>query len=142
MFREMLKSKIHRATVTQADLHYVGSITLDRTLMELADLLPGEKVDVVNIDNGARFSTYVIEGPADSGVVGINGAAARLVSPGDLVIVISYLSVANEDAAKVQPAIVFVDEANRAVHTGADPAAALAGSGLRRGDDIAAAGRR
>ena len=81
----MMKSKVHRATVTQADLHYVGSCTLDGTLLEAANLLPGEKVDIVDITNGARLSTYLIEGPRDSGVVGINGAAAHLIHPGDLV---------------------------------------------------------
>ncbi|WP_228558818.1 aspartate 1-decarboxylase [Catenulispora pinisilvae] len=133
-FRDMLKSKIHRATVTQSDLHYVGSITIDATLMTAADLLPGEKVDVVDIDNGNRFSTYVIEGPADSGVIGVNGAAARLVAPGDLVIVISYSAVAEEHARSFQPRIVFVDAANRIAAQGSDPAAAPAGSGLLRGD--------
>ncbi|MBS2533743.1 aspartate 1-decarboxylase [Catenulispora sp. NF23] len=133
-FRDMLKSKIHRATVTQSDLHYVGSITVDATLMAAADLLPGEKVDVVDIDNGNRFSTYVIEGPADSGVIGVNGAAARLVAPGDLVIVISYSAVAEEHARSFQPRIVFVDAENRIAAAGSDPAAAPAGSGLLRGD--------
>ncbi|MCX2729165.1 aspartate 1-decarboxylase [Saccharopolyspora sp. NFXS83] len=134
MYRDMLKSKIHRATVTQADLHYVGSLTVDRVLMEAADLLPGEKVDVVDIDNGARLSTYVIEGPADSGIIGINGAAARLISPGDLVIVISYASVPDESAREHAPRVVFVDERNRPVLRGDDPAAVPEGAGLSRGD--------
>ncbi len=90
MQRTMLKSKIHRATVTQADLHYVGSVTVDEDLMDAADLLPGEQVAVVDITNGARLETYVIAGPRGSGVIGINGAAARLVHPGDLVILIAY----------------------------------------------------
>src|SRR6516225_11464791 len=98
MLRTMLKSKIHRATVTQADLHYVGSVTIDRDLMEAADLLPGEQVQIVDIDNGARLETYVIEGPPGSGVIGINGAAARLVHPGDLVILISYMQVDDAEA--------------------------------------------
>src|SRR5213592_875793 len=98
MLRTMLKSKIHRATVTQADLHYVGSVTVDRDLMDAADLLPGEKVAIVDIDNGARLEPYVIEGPRGSGVVGINGAAARLVHEGDLVILISYCQVTAAEA--------------------------------------------
>jgi aspartate 1-decarboxylase len=98
MYRNMLHSKIHRATVTQADLHYVGSLTLDRNLIEAAGLLAGEQVDVVDVNSGNRLSTYVIEGERGSGVVGINGAAARLISPGDLVIIIAYKSVAEHDA--------------------------------------------
>src|SRR6185437_15029967 len=90
MYRTMLKSKIHRATVTQADLHYVGSVTIDEDLMDAADLLPGEQVAIVDIDNGARLETYVIPGQRGTGVIGINGAAARLVHPGDLVILIAY----------------------------------------------------
>lgn len=134
-FRDMLKSKIHRATVTQSDLHYVGSITIDAALMEAADLLPGEKVDV---DNGNRFSTYVITGERDSGVIGVNGAAARLVAPGDIVIVISYSAVAEEAARAFQPRIVFVDAGNRIDVLGSDPAEAPHGSGLVRGDTIVA----
>ncbi|GAA2123156.1 aspartate 1-decarboxylase [Streptomyces synnematoformans] len=137
MFRTMLKSKIHRATVTQADLHYVGSITIDEDLMEAADLLAGEQVDVVDIDNGARLTTYVITGPRGSGVIGINGAAARLVSPGDLVIVISYATVADADAKALLPRIVFVDDGNRVVRHGSDPAEALPGTGTVRGDAVA-----
>src|SRR5919106_4601695 len=90
VFRTMMKSKIHRAMVTQADLHYVGSVTVDEDLLDAADLLPNEQVDIVDITNGARLSTYVIPGVRGSGVIGINGAAARLVQPGDLVILISY----------------------------------------------------
>ena len=134
MFREMLKSKIHRATVTQADLHYVGSITISRELMDAADLLPGEKVDVVDVDNGARLSTYVIEGPRDSGIIGINGAAARLISPGDLVIVIGYATVSDADARRLQPRIVFVDRDNRLIDLGSDSAEAIAGTDTVRGD--------
>src|ERR1700761_7303105 len=96
--RTMLKSKIHRATVTQADLHYVGSLRVDAELMRTADLLPGEQVHVVDINNGARLETYGIEGPPGSGVIGINGAAARLVHPGDLVIIISYASLEDAEA--------------------------------------------
>lgn len=129
-----MKSKIHRATVTQADLHYVGSLTLDTDLLEAADLLPGERVDVVDIDNGARLSTYIIAGPAGSGVVGINGAAARLISPGDLVIIIAYALVDDREARALTPAVVFVDERNVPVTVGSDPAAVPDGTGLVRGD--------
>ncbi|MEU1670465.1 aspartate 1-decarboxylase [Streptomyces roseifaciens] len=136
MYREMFKSKIHRATVTQADLHYVGSVTIDATLMAAANLLPGEKVDIVDIDNGARLSTYVIEGEAGSGIIGINGAAARLVSPGDLVIIISYASMSDEQARSYEPSVVFVDAGNRPVSTGSDPADVPDGFGLVRGDTV------
>ena len=131
----MLKSKIHRATVTQADLHYVGSITLDADLMDAADLLSGEQVHVLDITNGARLETYVIEGPRGSGVIGINGAAARLVAPGDLVIVASYVSVTDAEARALQPRVVYVDGDNHVVGVGADPAAAL--PAFLRGDVLA-----
>jgi aspartate 1-decarboxylase len=116
----MLKSKIHRATVTRADLHYVGSITVDADLMDAADLLPGEQVAVVDVTNGARLETYVIEGERGSGVIGMNGAAAHLVHPGDLVIIISYAMLPDAEAKAYQPKVVFVDEANRIVHRGDD----------------------
>jgi aspartate 1-decarboxylase len=132
--RDMLKSKIHRATVTQADLHYVGSITIDEALMEAADLVAGEKVDVVNINNGARLSTYVIAGPRHSGIMGINGAAARCASPGDLIIVISYASVPESLVREFEPRVVFVDGENRPLTSGTDPAAVPDGFGLSRGD--------
>jgi aspartate 1-decarboxylase len=122
MYRTMLKSKVHRATVTQADLHYVGSITVDADLMDAADLLPGEQVAVVDVTNGARLETYVIEGERGSGVIGINGAAAHLMHVGDLVIVISYAAVPDAEAKAYEPRVVFVDGANRVVHEGADPA--------------------
>ncbi|MCW2495870.1 aspartate 1-decarboxylase [Jatrophihabitans sp.] len=121
MYRTMFKSKIHRATVTQADLHYVGSITIDADLMDAADLLPGEQVAVVDITNGARLETYVIEGSRGSGVIGINGAAAHLVKPGDLVIVISYATMPDAEAKAYVPRVVHVDAANRIDHLGADP---------------------
>ena len=127
MFRTMLKSKIHRATVTQADLHYVGSVTLDRDLMDAADLLPGEQVAIVDINNGARLETYVIEGPRGSGIIGINGAAARLVQTGDLVILISYMTVADAEARALRPRVVFVDAENRISGMSGDPADALPG---------------
>jgi aspartate 1-decarboxylase len=133
----MFKSKIHRARVTQADLHYVGSVTISGELMEAADLLPGEKVDIVDIDNGNRLSTYVIEGPRDSGVIGINGAAARLISPGDLVIIIAYATVTDAEARELKPRVVFVDERNQVAQVGSDPADVPEYSGLLRGDLVA-----
>ncbi|MGI5349427.1 aspartate 1-decarboxylase [Streptomyces sp. CA-250714] len=120
MLRTMFKSKIHRATVTQADLHYVGSVTIDAELMAAADLLPGELVHIVDITNGARLETYVIEGEPGSGVIGINGAAAHLVHPGDLVILISYAQVDDAEARSMRPRVVHVDAANRVVGVGAD----------------------
>ena len=135
MFRTMLKSKIHRATVTQADLHYVGSVTIDADLMEAADLLPGEQVAIVDVTNGARLETYVIAGERGSGVVGINGAAAHLVQPGDLVIIISYALVSDAEARTLEPRIVHVDEKNGIVKVGNDAAEPVPGaSGQQRGD--------
>lgn len=133
MYRTMLKSKIHRATVTQADLHYVGSVTVDEDLMEAADLLPGEQVSIVDVTNGARLETYVIKGERGSGVLGINGAAAHLVHPGDLVILISYGQMDSAEAAEYEPRVVFVSEDNRIVERGADPAHVPEGSGLLSG---------
>jgi aspartate 1-decarboxylase len=131
----MLKSKIHRATVTQADRHYVGSVTVDEDLMEAADLLAGEQVAIVDINNGARLETYVIPGERGSGVIGINGAAARLVAPGDLVILISYAVLDDAEARAYRPKVVFVDAENAVVGLGGDPAEALPSqTGLRRGD--------
>ena len=137
VLREMLKSKIHRATVTQADLHYVGSITIDADLLRAADLLPGEKVDVVDINNGNRLSTYVIAGETGSGVIGINGAAARLVAPGDLVIIIAYAHLSQDLLGEYQPRIVFVDGQNRPINVGADPADVGTATDLIRGDVLA-----
>ncbi len=137
MLRTMMKSKIHRATVTQADLHYVGSVTVDEDLLDAADLLPGELVHIVDITNGARLETYTIAGERGSGVVGINGAAARLVQPGDLVILIAYGQMDDAEARSFSPHVVFVDADNRVVATGDDPAEALPGSGLTRGDLVA-----
>lgn len=114
----MLKSKIHRAVVTEANLEYVGSITIDSKLMEAADILPNEKVHIVNNNNGARLETYVIPGPPDSGVMCLNGAAARLVQPGDIIIVLSYTLVAEGQARDYQPKVVFVDEKNRVTAIG------------------------
>ncbi|MFF9425102.1 aspartate 1-decarboxylase [Streptomyces sp. NPDC014746] len=132
MIRTMFKSKIHRATVTQADLHYVGSVTVDAELMEAADLLPGELVHIVDIDNGARLETYVIEGERGSGVIGINGAAAHLVHPGDLVILISYAQVEDAEARAFVPRVVHVDGDNRIVELGGDPSAPVPGTDTAR----------
>jgi aspartate 1-decarboxylase len=128
--RTMLKSKIHRATVTQADLNYVGSVTVDENLMDAAGLLAGEQVAIVDITNGARLETYVIPGERGSGVLGINGAAAQLMHPGDLVILISYAGMDDATARGYQPKIVFVDADNRATDLGTDAGHAPAGSGL------------
>ncbi len=113
MIRMLLKSKIHRATVTDASLHYEGSVTLDPVLMEAADIVEWEQVDVYDINNGNRLTTYAISGERGSGVVCLNGAAARLVHIGDLVIICSYTQVADEDRAKHAPKIVLVDDKNR-----------------------------
>jgi aspartate 1-decarboxylase len=137
--RIMMKSKIHRATVTQADLDYVGSVTLDAALMEAADLLEGEQVAIVDITNGARIETYVIPGERGSGVIGINGAAAHLVHPGDLVIIMSYAVLSDAEARALKPLVVHVDEKNRIVKLGNDAAEPVPGSDQKRGDLIAAA---
>ncbi|MFI5780014.1 aspartate 1-decarboxylase [Nocardia sp. NPDC051570] len=136
MLRTMMKSKIHRATVTHADLHYVGSVTVDPDLMDAADLLEGEQVCIVDITNGARLETYVIAGERGSGVIGINGAAAHLVHPGDLVILIAYGMMDEAEVREYQPRVVFVDERNRPVESGSDPAHAPAGSGLSSPRDL------
>lgn len=120
MLREMAKSKLHRATVTEANLNYEGSITVDSHLMAVADILPGEKVQVVNIANGARFETYAIEGEAGSGIVCVNGAAARLTQPGDLVIIITYCHLEDAVARSHRMKVVLVDGDNRPV---AEPSA-------------------
>lgn len=130
MFRTMLKSKIHRATVTQADLHYVGSVTVDAELMEAADLYEGEQVAIVDVTNGARLETYVITGEGGSGTIGINGAAAHLIEPGDLVILISYAMMDDREAREFRPSVVFVDGANVPTNVGDNPGHAPAGSGL------------
>jgi aspartate 1-decarboxylase len=132
--RIMMKSKIHRATVTQADLHYVGSVTIDADLLDAADLLEGEKVAIVDVTNGARLETYVIACERGSGVIGINGAAARLVHEGDLVIIISYGMYDDGEARALRPAVVHVDEQNRIVKRGKDAAEPVPGSDQVRGD--------
>ncbi|MFT4393787.1 aspartate 1-decarboxylase [Gordonia lacunae] len=130
MLRTMMTSKIHRATVTQADLHYVGSVTIDSDLLDAAGLLEGEQVTIVDIDNGARLVTYAIAGERGSGVIGINGAAAHLVHPGDLVIIIAYSMLDAAELREYSPNVVFVDAQNRIVTTGDDPADVPEGSGL------------
>ena len=133
MQRIMMKSKIHRATVTQADLDYVGSVTLDEDLMDAADLLEGEQVAIVDITNGARIETYVIPGERGTGVIGINGAAAHLVHPQDLVIIISYAVVDDAEARSLKPAIIHVDEKNRIVKLGNDSSEPVPGSTQKSG---------
>ncbi|WP_295682897.1 aspartate 1-decarboxylase [uncultured Fibrobacter sp.] len=112
---ELLKSKIHRATVTDANLNYQGSITIARDLMDAANILPYEKVGILDVNNGERFETYVIEGPAKSGMICLNGAAARLVQPGDLVIIVAYASMTPEEAKTWKPTVVHVNEKNEIV---------------------------
>ncbi|NIH95103.1 aspartate 1-decarboxylase [Mycolicibacterium fluoranthenivorans] len=124
----MLGGKVHRATVTQADLHYVGSITIDQDLMRAADILEGEQVDVVDITNGARLTTYAITGAAGSGVIGINGAAAHLINPGDLVIIMSFQMLDDREIADHAPRVVHVDEGNRIVALGSDPSEPVPGA--------------
>ena len=122
MLRTMLKSKIHRATVTEADLHYVGSVTIDADLMDAVDLLEGEQVTIVDVTNGARLETYAITGARGSGVIGINGAAAHLVHPGDIVILIAYGTMTDAESRHYRPRILFVDAQNKQVDLGSDPA--------------------
>ena len=138
MMRMMMKSKIHRATVTEADLHYVGSVTIDADLMDAADLLEGEQVSIVDITNGARLETYVIPGQRGSGVIGINGAAAHLIHAGDLVIIISYAMLTDAEARSLEPRVVHVDANNRIVKLGNDAAEPVPGSDQVRGDFVAA----
>jgi len=114
-WRRMLKSKIHQAVVTEANLQYVGSITVDATLLEAADILPNEEVQVVDVDNGARLETYAIPGPPDSGVVCLNGAAARLMQKGDTIIILSYHLVDDKEAPLIKPKIVYIGEQNRII---------------------------
>jgi len=145
MFRTMMKSKIHRATVTQADLHYVGSVTVDADLLDAADLLEGEQVTIVDITNGARLETYIIAGERGSGVIGINGAAAHLVHPDDLVILIAYGVYSEQELAHYRPHVVFVDERNQITQLGTDAAEVPDGSDLldpRRAEGHSAAEHR
>ena len=139
--RIMMKSKIHRATVTQADLHYVGSVTIDADLLDAADLIEGEQVAVVDITNGARIETYVIPAERGTGTIGINGAAAHLVHAGDMIIIMNYAMMDEAEARAMKPRVIHVDAANRVVKIGNDPAEPVPGApGQKRGDqaDIAA----
>lgn len=111
----MLKSKIHRATVTEANLNYVGSITIDKNIMDAADIIENEKVTIVNNNNGERFETYVIEGQPDSGIICLNGAAARLAMRGDIVIILTYTMLTDEECKDHKPSLVFVNERNEIV---------------------------
>ena len=115
MRRTLLKSKIHRATVTQADLHYEGSVTIDADLMRAADIAPYERVEIYDITNGHRLATYAIEGPAGSGVICINGAAAHLVRAGDLVIITSYAEYSDDEVRDHEPIVLLVNERNQVV---------------------------
>ena len=127
----MFKSKIHRATVTHADLHYVGSVTVDLDLLEAADILAGELVQIVDVTNGNRLETYTIAGQRGSGVIGINGAAAHLVDVNDVVILISYASMTTEEARAYAPKVVHVDKHNGIVRLGTDPAEAITAEMMR-----------
>jgi aspartate 1-decarboxylase len=128
--RNMLYAKLHRVTVNQADMNYVGSVTIDRTLLEAAQLLPGERVDIVDVTNGARLTTYVIEGAAGSGQICINGAAAHLIQPGDIAIILAYAQMDEAEARTFVPRVVFVDHDNRIVDIGGDPGVVPDGFGL------------
>ena len=134
-----MKSKIHRATVTQADLDYVGSVTIDADLLDAAQLIEGEQVAIVDNTNGARIETYVIPGPRGSGVIGINGAAAHLVHPGDMVIIMSYAIMDDGEARTMKPHVVHVDDRNRVLKIGNDPAEPVPGTDQKRGDVVEAA---
>ena len=126
MQRFMLHSKIHRATVTQADLHYVGSLTIDRDLLDAADLWPGQQVDVVDVDNGNRLTTYAIEGEQGSGTIQVNGAAARLVRTGDKVIIASFGAFDEKDLERYSPVVVHVDDENEVTAVDSNPSVLLA----------------
>ena len=135
-----MTSKIHRATVTRADLDYVGSITVDAELLQAADLLPGERVDVCNCTNGNRLSTYVIPGERGGGEICVNGAAAHLVSPGDLVILIAYSQMSDAEARTYVPRVVFVDERNRVVERGVEPGRVPEGADAARAQGLKSSG--
>jgi aspartate 1-decarboxylase len=117
MFRTMLKGKIHRARVTEANLNYIGSITIDQDLLDAVDMMPNEKVQIVNNNNGARFETYIIPGERGSGMICLNGAAARLVQEGDVIIIITYAMIAEEKVKDHQPKIAIMDENNKIIET-------------------------
>ncbi|MDF0531182.1 aspartate 1-decarboxylase [Tsukamurella sp. 8F] len=128
MRRTLVNGKIHRATVTRADLHYVGSVTIDQTLMRAADIVEGERVQIVDITNGARLETYVITGEPDSGLICINGAAAHLVDPNDLVIIMSFVALEDHELKGHAPKVVHVDSGNRIVSLGSDAAEPVPGA--------------
>lgn len=130
MQRTMLYAKLHRVTVSQSDMNYVGSVTIDGDLLKAAALLPGERVDVVDVTNGARLTTYVIEGEAGSGQICINGAAAHLIQPGDIAIIIAYAQMDEVEARTFVPRVVFVDHDNHIVDIGGDPAVVPGGFGI------------
>jgi aspartate 1-decarboxylase len=132
----MMKSKIHRATVTQSHLNYIGSLTVSSDLMEAAEILPNEKVQLVNLSNGARLTTYIVEGPRGAGVIGINGPSARQAQIGDKVIILTYVAVTDEEAKTHDPVIVHVDGENRIVALGNDAAEAIPGTDTVRGDQV------
>ena len=136
MMRIMMKSKIHRATVTQADLDYVGSVTIDADLLDAAELIEGEQVAIVDITNGARLETYVIPAERGTGVIGINGAAAHLVRPGDLIIIMNYALMDDAEARALTPRVVHVDGSNRVVKIGNDAAEPVPGTSQKRGDTV------
>lgn len=136
MLITMMKSKIHRATVTQADLNYVGSLTMDLDLMEAAGIIPNEMVYLSNLNNAVRIVTYALEGPRGSGIIGINGPPARQFHVGDTVIVLAYGSMTREEAAEFTPNVVFVDGQNRITGVVADPAEPVPGSDTVRGDQV------
>ena len=121
MQRTMLYAKLHRVTVNQVDMNYVGSVTIDRTLLEASGMLPGERVDVVDVTNGSRLTTYVIEGEAGSGQICINGAAAHLIAPGDIAIIICYAQLDEMEAQTFVPRVVFVDHDNKIIEISGDP---------------------
>jgi aspartate 1-decarboxylase len=131
MNRTMFKSKIHRASVTHADLHYVGSVTVDLDLLDAADILPGELVAIVDVTNGARLETYTIAGERGSGVIGINGAAAHVVHENDIVILITYAEMTTHEARSYEPRVVHVDQNNKVIQLGKDPAEGLTPGLLR-----------
>lgn len=131
MNRLMFKSKIHRATVTHADLHYVGSVTVDLDLLDAADILPGELVAIVDVTNGARLETYTIAGERGSGVIGINGPAAHLVQENDIIILITYAQMTTQEAKRYEPRVVHVDQHNRMIQIGNDPSESLTPGLLR-----------
>jgi aspartate 1-decarboxylase len=136
VMRIMMKSKIHRATVTQADLDYVGSVTIDADLLDAAQLIEGEQVAIVDITNGARLETYVIPAERGTGVIGINGAAAHLVRPGDLIIIMNYALMDDAEARALTPRVVHVDASNQVVKIGNDAAEPVPGTSQKRGDTV------